>query len=131
MQVYFGLEDLGEFTLKGVSEPMRVYELTGIGSARTRFDLSRARGLVRFVGRDAEVRTLEAAMERTRRGDGQVLGVVADAGTGKSRLCFEFAEHCRAQGVTVMEGRCVAHGKNLPLLPVLEVIRGYFGIEER
>ena len=129
-QLYFGLEDLGKFTLKGVSEPMRVYELTGIGSARTRFDLSRARGLVRFVGRDAEVRTLEAAIERTRRGEGQVLGIVADAGTGKSRLCFEFAEHCRAQGVTVMEGRCVAHGKNLPLLPVLEVIRGYFGIED-
>jgi len=129
-QVYFALDDLGEFTLKGVAEPMHVYELTGVGGARTRFDLSRARGLVRFVGRDAEVRTLEAALERTRRGDGQVLGIVADAGTGKSRLCFEFAERCRAQGVRVMEGRCVAHGKTLPLLPVLEVIRGYFGIED-
>jgi class 3 adenylate cyclase/tetratricopeptide (TPR) repeat protein len=128
--VYFALEDLGEFTVKGATEPLRVFELQGTGSARTRFDLSRARGLVRFVGRDAEMQTLEAALERTRRNEGQVVGVVADAGTGKSRLCFEFAERARAAGVRVMEGRCVAHGRNLPLLPVLEVIRSYFGIEE-
>ncbi len=128
--VYFALEDLGEFTVKGAAEPLRVFELQGAGPARTRFDLSRARGLVRFVGRDAEMQTLEAALQRTRRSEGQAIGVVADAGTGKSRLCFEFAERARAAGVRVMEGRCVAHGKNLPLLPVLEVIRGYFGIEE-
>jgi class 3 adenylate cyclase len=127
---YFQLRDLGEFSLKGASEPTRVYELTGGGPVRTRFDLSLARGLVRFVGRDSEMRSLEAALERTRRGEGHVLGVVADPGTGKSRLCFEFAERCRAQGMRVMEGRCLPHGRNLPLLPVLEVIRAYYGIEE-
>jgi class 3 adenylate cyclase len=127
---YFALEDLGEFEIKGASEPLHVFELQDVGTARTRFDLSRARGLVRFVGRDAEMQTLEAALERTRRNEGQVIGVVADAGTGKSRLCFEFAERARAAGVRVMEGHCVAHGKNLPLLPVLEVVRGYFAIEE-
>ena len=129
-RLYFALEDLGEFTIKGVGEPMHVFELTGAGPARTRFDLSRARGLVRFVGRESETKTLEAALERTRRGEGQVLGIVADAGTGKSRLCFEFAERCRAEGMRVMEGHCVAHGRNLPLLPVLEVIRAYYGIED-
>jgi len=129
-QGYFALEDLGDFAVKGAAEPVRVFELSGVGGLRNRFDLSRARGLVRFVGRDAEMGTLEAALERTRRGEGQVLGIVADAGTGKSRLCFEFAERCRAQGVRVVLGRCVAHGRNLPLLPVLEVIRGYFGIED-
>jgi len=127
---YFQLRDLGEFSLKGASEPMRVYELTGGGPVRTRFGLSLARGLVRFVGRDSEMRSLEAALERTRRGEGQVLGVVGDAGAGKSRLCFEFAERCRAEGMRVMEGRCLPHGRNLPLFPVLEVIRAYYGIEE-
>jgi class 3 adenylate cyclase len=127
---YFQLRDLGEFSLKGASEPTRVYDLTGGGLVRTRFDLSLARGLVRFVGRDSEMRSLEAALERTRRGEGQVLGVVGDAGTGKSRLCFEFAERCRAEGIRVMEGRCLSHGRNLPLFPVLEVIRAYYGIEE-
>ena len=128
-QGYLALDDLGEFTLKGVNEPMHVFEVTGLGRARTRFDVSRARGLSRFVGREAETQTLSAALERTRGGEGQVIGIVADAGTGKSRLCFEFLEHARAAGARVLEGHCVAHGKHLPLLPVLEVIRAYFGIE--
>jgi len=113
----------------GLAQRMEALASGGSG-ARNRFDLSRARGFARFVGRDAEPRTLEAALERTRRGEGQVLGIVADAGTGNSQLCFEFVEHCRAEGVQVMGGRCVAHGEDLPLLPVLEVIRDYFGIED-
>jgi adenylate cyclase len=130
-QLYFALEDLGAFELKGVAEPMHVYELTGAGAARTRFDVSRARGLVRFVGRDAETRTLDAALDAARAGHGAVAGVVAQAGTGKSRLCFEFLEGCRRAGLTVHEGRAVAHGKSIPLIPILEIFRSNFGIEDR
>jgi len=54
--------------------------------------------------------------------------VVAEAGTGKSRLCFEFLERCRARGMSVYEGRAVAHGRNIPFLPILEVFRAYYGI---
>ena len=82
---YFAFEDLGEFQVKGVAEPVRVHRLTGLGAARTRFDISRARGLSRFVGRAADVRALEDALAQTTAGNGQVLGVVADADTGKSR----------------------------------------------
>ncbi len=128
---YFELEDLGEFAIRGLEDPVRVHELRGEGPARTRFDVSLARGLSRFVGRDSEVQTLEAALARARAGNGQVVGVVAEAGTGKSRLCFEFAERCRAEGLRVLQGSGVAHGKNLPLLPILEVIRAYFEIGER
>jgi class 3 adenylate cyclase/tetratricopeptide (TPR) repeat protein len=128
---YFELEDLGEFTIRGTDAPVRVHELRGEGEARTRFDVSLARGLSRFVGRDSEVKTLDAALAQAHSGNGQVVGVVADAGTGKSRLCFEFAERCRAGGMRVLQGSCVAHGKNLPLLPILQVIRGYFEIGER
>jgi adenylate cyclase len=125
---YFAFEDLGEFRVKGVAEPVRVHRLTGLGAARTRFDISRARGLSRFVGRAADLRTLEDALEQTGAGNGQVVGVVADAGTGKSRLCFEFLERCRARGMRVFEGRAVAHGRNIPFLPILELFRAYFGI---
>ena len=128
---YFALDDLGAFEVKGVSGPVPVFELRGLGPARTRFDVSRARGLSRFVGRDADLRTLEDALAQAQAGRGQVLGIVAEAGTGKSRLCFEFAERCRAQGLTVFEGHAVAHGKNLPLLPILQVFRAYYGIDER
>jgi class 3 adenylate cyclase/tetratricopeptide (TPR) repeat protein len=125
---YFDLEDLGEFRVKGVAEPVRVHQLKGLGAARTRFDVSRARGLSRFVGRAADMRTLDDALEQSAAGNGQVVGVVAQAGTGKSRLCFEFLERCRARGMGVFEGRAVAHGKNIPFLPILEVFRAYFGI---
>ena len=109
---------------------MRVHSLKGVGAAQTRFDISRARGLTRFVGRDTDMETLEGALQQARAGNGQVVGVVAEAGTGKSRLCFEFVERLRAQGMNVLEGRAVAHGKNVPYLPMLQVFRAYYGIEE-
>ena len=127
-QGYFDLEDLGAFTVKGVNEPVHVYELQQVGSARSRFDISRTRGFSRFVGRAADLRTLEDALALSADGNGQVIGVVAEAGTGKSRLCFEFLETCRARGFQVFEARAVSHGKNVPLLPILELFRAYFGI---
>ena len=128
---YFELEDLGEFQVKGSEGPVRVHKLLGTGDARTRFDVSRSRGLTRFVGRADDMQTLESALERAREGHGSVLGVFADAGTGKSRLCFEFLERSRAEGLNVYEGRAVSHGKSIPLIPVLEILRDYFGIDER
>jgi class 3 adenylate cyclase/tetratricopeptide (TPR) repeat protein len=128
---YFELEDLGGFNVKGVSESVPVFELLSVGSLRTRFDVSRARGLSRFVGRESDMKILESALESAKQGKGRAVGIVADAGVGKSRLCFEFSERCRAQGVAVLQGSGVAHGKNLPLLPILEIFRDYFGIDER
>jgi class 3 adenylate cyclase len=128
---FFRLRDLGPLTVKGVRDPLRVYELEGRGSLRTKLDVSRARGFTRFVGRDEEVAALEAALARAAAGDGQVVGVVAEAGVGKSRLCAEFVQRCRARGISVHEARCVAHGKMVPYLPVLELLRGYFGIGEQ
>jgi adenylate cyclase len=128
---YFQLRDLGEFDLKGVSVPLRVYELQGMGVLRTRLDLSRSRGFSKFVGRDREMASLESALDAAIAGHGQVVGVVADAGTGKSRLCLEFVERCRARGIRVNEAHCPAHGKTIPYLPLLEMLRSIFGIAER
>src|SRR5438034_6736323 len=128
---YFRLRDLGPFTVKGVHDPLRVYELESTGSLRTKLDVSRARGFTRFVGREEETAALETALARATQGDSQVVGVVADAGVGKSRLCDEFAQRARARGIAVYEAHCVAHGKMLPFLPILEMLRGYFGITEQ
>jgi len=125
---YFTLNDLGEFRMKGVAQPMRVHRLDGIGDARTSFDVARSRGLSRFVGRDSDLRALSDALEQAATGNGQAIGIVADAGAGKSRLCFEFLEHCRERGMRVVEGRAVAHGRNIPFLPILEAFRSYFGV---
>ena len=128
---WFKLRDLGEFELKGVSARVGVHELEGVGEVRTRFDVSRARGLSKFVGRAKEMAALEDALERATGGHGQVIGVVAEAGTGKSRLLFEFGERCRARGIAVRHMRCVAHGRSMPLLPVIEFYRDSFGIDAR
>ncbi len=128
---YFELEDLGEATVKGSRDPVRVFALSGVGALRTRLDVSRARGFSKFVGRDKELETLETALERALEGQGQVVGVVAEAGVGKSRLCFELLERCRAQGLTTYEAHGVAHGKSIAFLPILELFRSYLGIEER
>ena len=128
---FFALRDLGPSTVKGVSAPLRLYELEGVGRLRTRFDVARARGLSRFVGRADEMTTLEAALAQAIQGQGRVVGVVAEAGTGKSRLCFEFVERCRARGLVVNEAHAVAHGKSIPFLPVLEMLRHIFDISEQ
>jgi class 3 adenylate cyclase/tetratricopeptide (TPR) repeat protein len=130
VQGYFALEDLGEFDVKGAAEPLRVFELQGTGAARTRFDLSRARGLTRFVGRKDEMALLEAALEQALTGSGRTVGVMALAGTGKSRLCYELVERCRARGLQVVEARGLSHGKQLPLVAALELMRSFFGIAE-
>src|SRR5439155_21114656 len=93
------LQELGRHAVKGVKEPIRVYELLGIGKLRTKLEVSRARGFSRFVGRIDEMAALETALGRAIEGNGQVVGVVAHPGLGKSRLCFEFAERCRARGI--------------------------------
>lgn len=125
---YFALDDLGEFDVKGVSEKINVFKLIGLGEHRTRFDVSRARGLTRFVGRNEDMDTLGGALEQSKAGHGQIVGIVAEAGTGKSRLCYEFCESCRSKDIRVLEGHCAAHGRNIPFLPILEVFRAYHGI---
>ena len=98
---------------------MHVYELQGLGQMRTRLDVSRSRGFSRFVGRGDEMHVLESALARAREGNAQVVGIVGDAGLGKSRLCFEFLERCRARGLMTYETTGVAHGKAIPFLPML------------
>jgi adenylate cyclase len=128
---YVDLRDLGPTTVKGLRDPIQVFELTGLAKHHTRLDVAKSRGLSRFVGRDAELATLEAALEQALAGRGQVVGVVAEAGTGKSRLCLEFVERCRARGISVDEGHCPAHGKTVAYLPVLELMRAIFDIGDR
>ena len=125
---YFELRDLGESKLGGANEPVGVFELEGAGKSRTRLDVSRSRGLTRFVGRTDEMSILTTALARAKNGHGQVVGVVGEPGLGKSRLCYEFVEQCRAESVPIFEGHCPAHGKNIPYLPILELYRNYFGV---
>ncbi len=127
---YLALTDLGEFQVKGASHPLRVHELTGVGAALGRLDVSRARGFSRFVGRDEEARALEGALEQAFAGQPQVIGIVGEAGVGKSRLCDVFMRRCRAKGIPVYQTSGQAHATSIPLMPVLQIMRSYFDVTE-
>jgi adenylate cyclase len=128
---YFRLRDLGRLTVKGAAEPLRVFDLEAPGALGPRLDASRARGFTRFVGRAAETTVLETALEQAVGGEAQVVGVVGEAGVGKSRLCLELVQRWRARGVPVHEAHCLSHGRALPFLPILQLFRSYFDIAEQ
>ncbi len=131
VQGYLALADLGEFDVRGSSRPLRVHELTGVGSARGRLDISQARGFSRFVGRADEMKVLEKALEQSRAGEARVIGIVGEAGVGKSRLCHEFTQRWRAEGVPVYHTSGLAHTQSVPLMPVMHLMRSYFDITDQ
>jgi tetratricopeptide (TPR) repeat protein len=130
VQGYLELSDLGEFQIKGASRPLMVHQLIGVGAARGRLDVARARGFSTFVGRDDELRVLESALEQSVAGRPQVIGIVGEAGVGKSRLCDMFARRCRAKGMPVYHTSGLAHATSIPLLPVLHIMRSYFDVTD-
>src|SRR5215218_3813367 len=86
---YVQVQALGPMAIKGLSEPVAVYELAGTGTVRSRLQAAAARGLTKFVGRDAELETLRRTLELTSAGHGQVVALVGEPGVGKSRLVWE------------------------------------------
>src|SRR5690349_16864942 len=128
---YLDLRDLGEFEIKGASRPVEVFELAGVGQARSRLDLARERGFSQFVGREGELARLDDALSRARGGEATAVGVVAEAGIGKSRLYHEFAQRCRGEGMEVFEAQAQAHGKSIPFMPILQMLRSFYGIGDQ
>ncbi|MCW3678752.1 adenylate/guanylate cyclase domain-containing protein [Burkholderia cenocepacia] len=124
---YFAFKALGATQVKGIPEPLSVYELLGLGALRTRLQLSAHRGLARFVGRDAELEHLHGALEEVKAGRGRVVAVVGEAGVGKSRLFHEFKERSR-RGCLALETFSVSHGKAFANLPLIELLKNYFQI---
>ena len=127
---YFDLKSLGPARVKGVSEPVNVYEVLGLGALRTRLQVSAQRGLSRFVGRHQELEQLKRALALARDGHGQIVAVVAEAGVGKSRLFHEFKSMSQ-NDTFVMEAFSVSHGRASAYLPVIELLKSYFRINDQ
>ncbi len=127
---YFRLRAVGPLQIKGVRDAVHVWDLEDVGPLRTRLDAARSRGFSKFVGRERELAALEDAFDQAAAGQGQVVGVVAAAGTGKSRLCTEFVARCRARGIQIADAQCPTIGKSVPFLPLLELLRDLFGIAD-
>ena len=118
---------LGPTRVKGVTEPVNVYQVTGLGPLRTRLQRAAGRGLTKFVGRERELEALREAAEQAKAGRGQIVAAMAEAGVGKSRLYFEFKAKNQS-GWMVLETFSVSHGKASAYQPVIDLLHSYFGI---
>src|SRR3984893_10314091 len=119
---------LGMQAVRGIAAPVETFRLTGLLNAPASDVFRSGRRLTSLIGRSGQLAALELELANTIKGDGRVIGVVGEAGIGKSRLCFEFAENCRRKGIRVYEGRVLAHGRATPFQPVLELLRDIFGV---
>ncbi len=158
MEGYFQLKSRGPARVKGLAEPINVYEVTGLGPLRTRLQRAAARGLTKFVGREREMDSLRHALEHAKTGHGQIVAAIAEPGVGKSRLFYEFKatsgdgaktvgpafqpvndslerlSHIMTGGdacptdCMVLEAYSVSHGKASAYLPVIELLKNYFEI---
>ena len=126
---YVDVKPLGPVPVKGLPAPVEVYELAGAGAAKTRLQVAHARGLTRFVGREAEMGEVRRAAEEVRRGRGQIVAVVGEPGVGKSRLFYEFWHSHHIHGWLALESSSVSYGKATPYLPLIDLLRVYLRVE--
>lgn len=125
---YFEFHNLGTIPLKGVSQQVPLYEVTGIGPLRTRLEVSASHGLARFVGRQQELEQMHALLEQAQGGQGQVISLIGEAGVGKSRLCHEFKLLARGECL-ILECNSDSYGKAFPFLPLIDMLKHYLQID--
>jgi class 3 adenylate cyclase/tetratricopeptide (TPR) repeat protein len=122
---------LGPVPVKGLAEPVEVFELVGATALRRRLQAAVAQGLSPFVGRQPELEALQQALARAAAGQGQVVALIGEPGVGKSRLVYEFLHSHHTQGWLRLESSSVSYGKATAYLPVCDLLKTYCHIEDR
>ena len=125
---FFVFGDLGDFQVKGKSEPVRAYAVKGEIRGRTRLEVSRERGLTPLVGRRAERERLAEVFRKTGDGHGGIVVIAGDAGVGKSRLLYEFLRGLDTSPSLELETTCASYGQAMAYRPIMEVYRRYLDL---
>ncbi len=126
---YVEVTPLGPVPVKGLPEPIEIYEVRRVGPVRTRLQAAAARGLTRFVARGAELDTFRQALEQAGAGQGQVVAVIGEPGVGKSRLVWEFTQSHRTYGWLLLASHAASYGKATAYLLVIDLLKAYCGVE--
>jgi hypothetical protein len=124
----FTYEDLGKRQLKGVANPIHVWQVTGEHSIESRFEAMHAADLVPFVGREPELELLLRRWEQAKGGEGQVVLLCGEPGIGKSRLTEALRERIAKTPHVRLRCQCSAHFTNSPLYPFVRQIEQAAGV---
>jgi class 3 adenylate cyclase len=127
---FMHVRSLGEVAVKGLATPIEMLELVRAAPSRGRLQAAAGRGLTPFMGRHSEMAVLENALERARRGQGQIVALVGEPGVGKSRLYWEFTHAPRTTDWVVLESSSVSYGKATVWGPLIDLLHRYLDIEE-
>jgi tetratricopeptide (TPR) repeat protein len=127
---YMEADPYGPVPVKGLKDPVEVYELKRATPVQSQLHATSARGVSRMLGRSAELGTLHEAANRAAQGRGQVVMIAGEPGVGKSRLLWEFAHSSATQGWRSLEANGVSYGAATPYLPMRELLNAYFEIDD-
>ncbi len=123
----FNWESLPDMRVKGKAEPVTVFSLAGL-KERHAIRLLEPKYVLPMVGREAELALIERKFELALQEQGQVVGVSAEAGMGKSRLVAEVVRLVNLQQVIGYGGECQSYGANTSYLVWHSVWRSFFGV---
>jgi class 3 adenylate cyclase len=127
---YFEFKPVGKAVIKGKKQPQNTYGLIKASETETRIKAAVVKGLTKFVGRKNSMAALMEPLEKVLAGSGQVVGIVGEAGVGKSRFLLEFRKRLQKKEVKYLEGRCLHYGGSILYMPILEILKSYFSIKE-
>src|SRR5215510_2360666 len=123
IQGYFACQDLGAQTLRGVAEPITVYQILRESGATSRLDVAQPRGLTPLIGREQEVGLLVERWAQAKSGQGQVVLLSGDAGIGKSRLVQTLKDYVLKEPHTRWECRSAEYAQNTALFPLTDLFQ--------
>ena len=124
----FHTRPLGPFDVKGKRDPIQAHEVLGLSEVLTPMSIARSEGLTPLVGRAEQLAQLDSCYQRSRGRLGQVVAVVGPAGSGKSRVIYEFKQQLQQDEVSLFEARCSSLTQGTPYSPWVSMIQRYFGI---
>ena len=121
---FFTTAALGASPLRGISQPVNVYQVSGEIPAQSRLDIASESGLTPLIGREREVESFKQGWTQVLASKGQALLIEGEAGIGKSRCLQLIQEHVdHSPEAVTMECRCSPYYKNSPLYPILSLFQ--------
>ena len=116
----FQYRDLGLQDIRGLTEPIQVWQVSGERATDSRFEAAHSGALAPLVGRTAELEELLSHWQRTRAGEGCRVLLSGEAGIGKSRIVQTLRERILSEGHQTLNLQCFPHYNNSPLLPLIQ-----------